>query len=407
MASTVQPEWVQLTEPASMTPSDIYLYFGVPPAPVDDLQKNIKKKRQFWAKRANGPGGRELADKVRKNIQNLSKVLEEGAVPEGIIPTDDGGYIVLGDPQTPQELAEQLEALLRAGNWAKVVATCQYAMETWPTSIEVLVTLALTFSELVRDFPDIAVDVKQRADQVTATALQNVSQNANVWLARARVLESNNSLVDLINLEQQSTNCGIVLAPEFQLIMSDVFFRNADEKSAVQRLINAVIISQYDPGIKSLAADKMIQCVLLPKLPLVSKKDVKAYVESVQIASWIADGVPESEAELIEFRLWATECNQRVFIGNPMFKTLLGVLTGFIALPLFVKMSSSASWQILRDGPFNKNTCMQWAEVADTAVLEELHALTPRRFEWESNLPGGRWPTQDEVFEYYNSNFTK
>lgn len=73
--------YLLLEEPKSYQKADILDFFGIPPAPENALPKNIKAKRQFWGKRANGVGGREQANKIKNWIQKLSKILEDGEFP--------------------------------------------------------------------------------------------------------------------------------------------------------------------------------------------------------------------------------------------------------------------------------------------------------------------------------------
>lgn len=393
-----EKEWVQLTEPASLSQDDIFKFFGIPPSPHDNLEKNIKAKRQFWTKRANGPGGRELAAKVKQNIQNLSKVLEEGAVPERIVPTEDGKYQVLGDAATPQELADQLEMFLRAGDWANVVATARFGLEKWPEDNDVIVAIALALSELARDLPSISHDVRAFAASSTDRALETAPSNPDVWLAKARVVLAFGTIEEVEALEMRATAQEVSLPAELYCIVATASFRAGDAPAGIHRLVRCVESSNGDPGMRSVATDSMIREVLIPMLPLTSRKAAQAFAEAVEVAAWIAEGVPESEAELLKFRIWATESQSRVFIGDLALKSFLGVLTGFVALPLYSKIASRPGWRVLNDGPTNKNSWVQWVDVAEGEFIEELHQLSPRPFAWQG-AAGEKWPTREQVVQ--------
>lgn len=393
---TPEQEWIQSTEPASLGQEDIFKFFGIPPSPQTDLDNNIKAKRQFWTKRANGPGGRELAAKVKQNIQNLSKVLEEGAVPERIVPTGDGKYHVLGEPTTPQELAEQLELFLRAGDLANVVATARLGFEKWPDDVDVLVAVALALSELVRDFSDLAEDVRVLAKTAADRAVERTPNDPDVWLAKARVVLAIGTVGDVFALESAASSHGLALPAELYGIVASALFRRGDIEGGIRRLIRSVESTDGDPGVRSIAADAMIREVLVPMLPLTNRKAAQAYADAVQTAAWIAKGVPESEAELLKFRVWATESQARVFIGDLALKSFLGVLTGFIALPLYSRLASRPGWRVLNDGPTDKDSWRQWIDVADGTFIEELHRLSGKPFAWQ-NGAGSAWPSREQV----------
>lgn len=397
-----EQEWLQLTQPASLNQDDIFKFFGIPPSPQDNLEKNIKSKRQFWTKRANGPGGRELAAKVKQNIQNLSKVLEEGAVPERIVPTGDGKYQILGEATTPQELADQLEMFLRAGDWANVVATARLGLEKWPDDIDVIVTIALALSELARDLPSVSQDVRAFAASSTDRALASAPYNPDVWLAKARVVLAFGAIEDVEALEMRATAQNVSLPAELYGIVATASFRAGEVAGGIHRLVRSVESSNGDPGVRSMATDSMIREVLIPMLPILNRKAAQAFAEAVQVAAWIAEGVPESEAELLKFRIWATESQARVFIGNLALKSFLGVLTGFVALPLYSKIASRPGWRVLKDGPTNKHSYLQWMDVAEGEFIEELHQLSPTPFAWQGTS-SEKWPTREQVVQALTS----
>lgn len=398
-------EWVQLTEPASLSPDDIFRFFGIPPSPEADLERNIKAKRQFWTKRANGPGGRELAAKVKQNIQNLSKVLEEGAVPERIVPTSDGRYKILGEARTPLELAEQLELFLRAGDWANVVATARLGLERWPDNTDVIVAVALALSEIVRDGASSTDDVRTFAVWSTDHALAKVPTDPDVWLAKARVLLALGTVNEVATLEDRATAQGVSLPAELYAIVAAASFRAGDVESGICRLVRSVESSNGDPGIRSVATDAMIREVLVPMLPLTDRKAARAFAEAVQVAAWLAEGVPESEAELVKFRIWAAEAEARVFIGDVALKSFLGVVTGFVALPVYSTIASRPGWRVLNDGPADKDSWHRWLDVAEGEFIEELHQLSSKPFAWQHGVRA-TWPTRDQVIQAMTSEAT-
>jgi len=340
-----------------------------------------------------------LAAKVKQNIQNLSKVLEEGAVPDRIVPTGDGKYEVLGEAQTPAELAAQLELFLRAGDLANVVATARFGLAKWPGNAEVIASIALALSELARDYPELGDDVRAFAITATDEGLAVDPANPDVWLAKARVLLALGQTTAVAQLEDKAVGSGVILPPEYFGLVATAFFRAGDIPGGISSLVRSVEASKGDPGVKSVATDAMMREVLIPMLPITSRKAAQDFSQAVSVAAWIADGVPEAEAEMLKFRVWATQAQSRVFIGDLALKSFLGVLTGFIALPLYSKLASRPGWRVLNDGPTNEDSWARWIDVADGEFIEELHMLSRTPFAWQS-APGEKWPTRQQVIEH-------
>ena len=393
-------EWKLLEEPRSYSKADILDYFGIPPHPENSLEKNIKEKRQFWGKRANGVSGRETAARIKDWIQKLSKILEDGVFPDApIIHTADGGFKVVGEPQTVAELAEQLEQFLRLGDAANVLATARRALDKWGDDPNALMIIALALSELMRDYGPPLPEVAQLTAGVTQRALAVQPRNPQAWLARARYALAVGAKEELHSLEASATAAGAVLPAESYGIIASYSFRTGNIDGGIQSLIRQVIISNGDPAVRSTAVDAMLQEVILPRLPIVDKQGAVAYAEAVRVAAWLAQGVPESESELVAYRVWAQQALGGVFIGNLVIKSFLGVLTGFLALPLYGKAVSKPGWRVLRDGPTHKNTWEQWLYLSDGEYVEQVHAKAKDRFPWEAWF-GQRWPKTNEVEAY-------
>ena len=393
----VEP-YLLLEEPRSYQKSDILDFFGIPPAPENSLEANIKSKRQFWGKRANGVGGRAQADAIKNWIQKLSKLLEDGSFPDQpIVHTADGGFKVVGEPTTPLELAEQLELFLRQGDVANVLAAAHKALEKWPDDAEVLLYIALALSELLRDYFD-AVNEEWKAytDTVTERALSASPENPQAWLARARYALATGMYAEVDGIEARAQSMGVELPAEVYGTIATSAFRGGNIDAGVRKLIRQVVVSNGDPAVRSVATDAMLNEVVIPMLPLVDRKGAAAYVEAVAVAAWLADGVPESQAEIIAYRIWAQQAVGGFFIGDFALKSFLGVLTGFLALPLYGNAASRSGWRVLRDGPTDEKTWQQFQLIAGATYIESVHAKARRPFEWQ-NTAGERWPTQEQA----------
>ncbi|MCT9002610.1 tetratricopeptide repeat protein [Microbacterium memoriense] len=390
-------EYLLVEEPKSYAKEDILAFFGIPPAPDKALEKNIKAKRQFWGKRANGVGGRAQAEAIKTWIQKLSKLLEDGEFPDQpIVHTADGSFVVVGDPKSAAELADQLEMFLRQRDWQNVFQVARKALETWPDDEEVLLYVALALSELLRDVSGLSDDVVLWADRATTAALEAAPRQPQAWLARARYALAVGMLPEVDSLESRAAAVGVALPTEAYGIVATSAFRAGNTDVGIRQLIKQVTVSGGDPAVRSVATDAMIAEVILPLLPIGDKKMAAAYVEAVAVAAWIAMGVPESEAELIPYRIWAQQASGGVFIGDLALKPFLGVLTGFLALPLYAKAASRPGWRVLRDGPTDKKTWRQWLMIADGHYVESVHAAARGRFFWQE-APGARWPNQQQV----------
>lgn len=389
--------YLLIEEPKSYQKADILDFFGIPPKPENELAKSIKEKRQFWGKRANGVGGREQAKKIKDWIQKLSKILEDGEFPDQpIVHTADGGFKVVGEPNTPAELAEQLELFLRQGDIANVLTLVQNAVNRWPGDPEVLLLVALALTELLRDHFDlISGEWRARADSATLQALHALPGNPDAWNARARYALAVNNLVELEGLDQQAQARGMTLPAEVHGSIAAAAFRSGNRDAGIRQLIRQVLVSGGDPAVRSVATDTMLAEVVTPLLPILDKKSAVSYDEAVTVAAWLADGVPESQAEILGHRIWAQQANSRVFTGDPSLKSFLGILTGFIALPLYSRAMSRPGWRVLRDGPMDKVTWRQFPLIADGEFVEAVHARAFRKFEWQQAV-GQKWPNREQ-----------
>lgn len=389
--------YLLLEEPASYSKADILTFFGIPPAPENSLEQNIKKKRQFWGKRANGVGGRAQAEAIKNWIQKLSKLLEDGEFPDQpIIHTADGGFQVVGEPKTPHELAEQLEAFLRQRDIQSVLTTANWALDRWPGDAEVLLYIALALSELLRDYRDLSQNVVALADRVTTDALAAAPREPQAWAARARYAVATGGTAEIDEIEPRAAAAGVSLPAEVYGILAVSALRRGDTDAGVRQLIRQVEVSGGDPAVRSVAVDAMLNGAILPLLPITDRKGAAAYVEAVQVAAWLASGVPESEAELIPYRIWAQQAVAGVFTGDLALKSFLGVLTGFVGLPIYAKASARPGWRVLRDGPIDTKTWRQWLTISDGGYVESVHTRAAGKFDWQST-PGERWPDRDRV----------
>lgn len=401
--------YLLIEEPRSYQKADILDFFGIPPAPEEELAKNIKAKRQFWGKRANGVGGRGQADAIKSWIQKLSKLLEDGEFPDQpIVHTADGGFKVVGEPTTPLELAEQLELFLRQGDVQNVLLAVTKAMEKWPDDPEVLLYIALAISELLRDhFGSINADWTAFADRITTQSLTVSRGNGQAWIARARYALATGRLEEIDGFEAQAQASGVQLPAEAYGIIASGAFRSGRTEVGVRQLIRQVVVSGGDPAVRSVATDSILNEVVIPLLPIVDRKSATAYVEAVAVAAWLADGVPESQAEMIGYRIWAQQAVGGVFIGNFALKSFLGVLTGFLALPLYGKAVSRPGWRVLRDGPTDHVTWEQFQLLAAGEYIESVHFKARGKFEWQQVF-GERWPNQEQAWaRIQNSGYTK
>lgn len=396
----IDGEWKLIEEPASYSKADILTYFGIPPHPDSNLEQNIKAKRQFWGKRANGVSGREAAARIKDWIQKLSKILEDGQFPDApIVHTADGTFRVVGEPKTPAELAEQLESFLRQGDVANVLQTATRALDIWPDDPDALVIVALALSELMRDTPQPNVDLVQLSQIATTRALAERPRDPQAWLARGRHALAMKSAHELESFEARAIQVGVRLPAEALGIVATYAFRVGQKDRGVAMLIRQVVASGGDPAVRSVAVDAMINEAILPLLPILDKTQATAYVEAVNVAAWLAAGVPESEAELVAYRVWAQQAVGGVFVGNPALKAFLGVLTGFLALPLYAKAVSRPGWRVLKDGPTHQVSHYQWALLADGEYVERVHSRAHNRFAWETVF-GRQWPTQAQAEAY-------
>jgi hypothetical protein len=186
------------------------------------------------------------------------------------------------------------------------------------------------------------------------------------------------------------------LPAEVHGIIATASFRSGDIDMGIRQLIRMVDVSGGDPAVRSVATDAMLNEVVNPLLPIMDRKGAQAYLEAVQVAAWLADGVPESQSELIAYRIWAQQAVGGVFIGSFALKSFIGVLTGFLALPIYSNAASRPAWRVLRDGPRDQATWELFPQINGGGYVENVHAKAARKFDWQANV-GQPWPTQQEA----------
>lgn len=399
--------WVQEMLPRSTNRADLLAYFGVPPHPETRLEENIKQKRQFWGKRANGPGGRELAEKVKLDIQNLSLVLLKGSAPDALVVTDeDGRYRIVGLAATVEELISQLAELLRTGDVSGLLKTSRYALSQWPDDPEVTVLIALSLSDIAEDALQLQVEDRHLAITTADAAVSLSPTDERAWLAKARVTAAYGSPEELRAVEHASESVLRTLPPALLGVFIASSMRRGQDPRALQRLVDMVQQSGGDSAIRSTATDLLLNEVIKKSLPIQSAEDVVTFSEIVEVAAWCAEGVPEAELEVLPFRIWAVAARNLVYVGDHSSKALAGVLTGFLALPLVNRLGSQPGWKVLAQGPLHPKTGNAWITMTADGFLEKLHSTAQAGFEWGHHSWGKRgsvWPSVDDIIGHVTS----
>ena len=395
--------WVLDTLPKSTKKDDLLAYFGVPPYPESSLEENIKAKRQFWGKRSNGPEGRELAEKVKRDIQNLSLVILKGQAPDALVVTDeDGKYRIVGMATTVEELCLQLAELLRQGDVPAILKTCKFALNKWDSDPEVTTVVALTMSDLVADDVLLEVEDRRLAEVTARKAIQSQPNDARAWLAIARTTLAFGSTGEIDRIEASARKSLGRLDPALEGVFITSAFRGDGMSSAIERLIKMIREDGDDASIRSWATDLLLKECVIRALPIKSKKEMDVFAEMVEVAAWCAQGVPEAELDVMPYRIWAVAGRNLVYVSDYATKAVFGVLTGFLSLPIVNRLGSEAGWKILANGPLHSRTVGGWISLTSDGFVEDLHKPSKKSFDWRHptwGIPGNPWPNHDQLIK--------
>ncbi len=381
---TGKPAWLLAGDlPFRPAERDLLAFFGIPPDGPERLDANIEAKRKHWHQRSNGLAGHEIARRVKKLINEAAEALKRGATPE----TDRAG-----SPEwdgSVDDLWREIEELVfgdqldRAIQIASAARAKQAASPTPHAAYAWVVAVGVRDGRIVRK--DLLAQGLEAARKSLAMAPdERVARVA--WESSFGLLVALERHAEALKVARQAEAL-IGLSPGMRADRATLFLTLDRADEGMGDSVRAVAQVPDDTGIRGQCASALITRLALRRLPISDAAGLRSYTDAVNTAAWCAQGVPDAEDLVRPHRLWATQAAQRVFAGSWELRSLVAVITAFLALPLYNRLRSQPVWKIFLEGP---EVHPAWRLVADSEFVRHVHQPVNTRIPWVS--PDGQWP---------------
>jgi hypothetical protein len=393
---TVQEtEWLSAEAPLTKNESDLLAYFGIPPSPADTLPENIRSKRKFWHRRANGLGEHERAERVKELIQQLSEHLLNGVPFDGVLESGpEGPRFDRTTAETLEELRALIDDLLRRGRFAAAAEAGWRGASQWQQS-----PLAhLLFAYAVSSALDFGVAIPPQmigyALKSAEFAAANLGSDETAWLAWVGMLTATGNAARVESLRGSAVQALGVISPNLRLSFAAAVLACGQQERGLVEIVQAALAGGADSGVRADAANQVIRRAAMPLLPLRTPQAAESYRQAVAVAAWCCAGIPDMEEFVRPHRLWASACSKPVYTGNWQIRTFLAVCTGFLVLPLLNHARSRSAWEIFISGPFKYP--QEFLLISNFEFMRDSHRHCENLLPW--HMPDGRWPSSlDDV----------
>lgn len=403
-----QTTWLTISDyPARPTPNDLMAFFGIPPDPESQLDENISKKRRHWHRLAQTapPEGRQLALAVKTAIAEAANALKRGAEAHGggngqrEAPVDPSAF---NDPKTVEELWRVIQRLIFRQRYADAIECARNAAKKWPNNTEPFVAFGFTVNAAVsQGGTDLAPATIDQAINVMERVMK-VSGTAREYRIIIGLLQAVGRIQEALEWSDQAEETLSPFPPDMLGLRVGLEARAGQINCAMVTAVEAVHGNPSDDGIRGECVDALLNFALEKLLPVGSAEDALAYERLVRVAAWCADGVADLEDRVRLHRLWAANCAQKVFAGNPALRSFVAIISGFLLLPVYNSASSRPAWQILNDGPVadgraKKRSMKNFAfyQVASSPYVKTIHQSATGQLSWVHE--SGRWPDLDAL----------
>lgn len=401
--------WITVADyPTQPNAHDLLAFFGVPPDPESELDENINRKRRFWHKAAQTapPEGRQRALAVKEAIKEAAAALKRGGDAHGgrSGSTAPAEPVVVRDPKTIDELWQIIQRLIFRQRYGEAVDVAKAGAEKWPEEREPFLAYAWTVQMALAQggvavppsSVDQAIDVLERVMRTTA--------DGRMYRILIGLLQSAGRVDEALRKSYEAEKVLVPFPADMLGLRVALQARSGDIDSAMVTAVAAVHGSPNDDGIRGECVDALLQFAVDEILPVASDEEQRIYGRLVRVAAWCARGVPDLEDRVRLHRLWAANCAQRVFAGNWALRSFVAIVSGFLLLPVYNKVSSRPSWQVLNDGPHTTGRVKRrrlknvaFYQVASSPHVQEVHRDVSGRFSWTHE--SGRWPELAKLLE--------
>lgn len=374
--------------PDQASPADARAFFGVPPDPEGQLDKNINKKRRVWRSKVRSKKASAEAEAKVKAALKLIDFLAEH-LKRGDDVTIDLGELndifreapaaTLGDLE---ELWELVERLLADGEIEEALKVGYEARDRYTESVVPHAVFAWVAALASRAMAGADDRLREEGLRSADVAVAEDDAAPDVYFSRAILqLDLGRGPEALTTLEDAERRIDGDLPSNLETLWVEALVATDRVEDAVQRAIDAVELDPSDHAIRSAVAFSLANALQFQLLPIRSAQALERYQRVAEVAAWCAQGAPEAEDTVRPFRMWAVIADNPMYAGDVPRRAFAGVLTGFLILPLLNRLRSKAQWQIIDKGP-DSVSFEVFADVASGAVSRAVHGPIKDRLPW-------------------------
>jgi hypothetical protein len=388
--------WIESFDlPAQPGPTDIKVFFGVPPDPDEKLDSNISKKRRHWRSKTRANVSSEEAkrkvDQALRIIAALEQQLKRGVIDEEL-DIQRLREEFSAEPETKVgelgDLWRILEELLAGGRMDEALRVANDARKRFEGAAAAEAAFGWLAAISSRSSGSASDVLRKEGLAALEAAIAGGEANSDTYTWKAILqLDLNVPAEVLATLEEAER----VLKTEFNPWMyshrCEAHAALGDPAKALEDAKRAVGAETDDLALRSNTVNALINAARVGLLPLASEEQLRRYQDLIEWAAWCAKGAPEAEDRVRPFRLWAVEAESRAYTGRIELRSIIAVASGFLLLPVLNRMRSKPHWQVLYDGPGAASGEM-FEVVAEGGIAGFVHADLMDKLPWFEGASG-------------------
>jgi hypothetical protein len=407
MTTATALDWLDREDFAEIpTPRDLNEFFGIPPAPPEELDANIRQKRKYWKKKQQKARADEMlkfAASVLQAIADAEDALKRGAAATGGGESNFQPRAADRAPASIDDIMRELERLLFRGRYREALERVARYQENWGGFAKFTDMRAVVILEAVQNVPGIVLNPGVLESAITGTrqALQQIGPTEARYLTLVELLEVAGRAEEIPAVFADAGRRLTRISASFLVRELAIRFKKEVWETGLRYCVELVKQSSDDRALRSELVQMIIGRAVTDLLPLNSAEAVRQYQMVVAVAAWVADGVPEAEDFVRLHRMWASNADQPVFGGNWQWRAFVGLITLFTMLPVLNASMAKPAWQVLLTGPSlaesNKRKAAVdsqnriWFMVTRNPYIQPVHEMT--KLPWQDRP--GQWPDVD------------
>lgn len=375
----------------SPTPETAHQFFGVPPDPASDLERNIGRKRRHWKskvrERRPSAAAQGKVEEALRIIDALGLYATRGLVPEIDLSEKPDG---LRAPETVvndvDELWRILEELLVDGRLPGAIRTAADARTRFAGAPAASAAFAWVVSVASREDAELAMPLRGEAVAAANEAIAAGEQSPECWTALAILqLDTADPEAALSTLTQAETRVEGGPTPWIRSHKAEALADLTRVEEAQRAAVEAVRSSEEDLALRFNTAMALMRMVTRTMLPIESDQMLTQYRDTVEVAAWCAIGAPDAEDLIRPFRLWGVEAGSKLYTGNLIRRSGWAVWTGFLVLPLLNRWKSKPQWKVFLEGPGSVDEGLFQISALGAIPMAVHHGLMDR-LPWASQI---------------------